>query len=190
MGHSIEYFTTDKRSEIMAIAEEFAWCNVHRQENHSGSYHGNMHIHDDIICESYDDAMKKIDELDRGWYDDHAVRFKDKSSLKPNKAMLTIKEKMQKNRDEKNAYYDTHSVHSRKSAFAGCPNCQSKISIKHLRGDRCPVCGKDMRADYIIERLKKYDSDYSTLVAKYKDIERNRKEKCKVLWLIKAEVHC
>ena len=42
----------------------------------SSGYHGNMTIHKDIICKNRDEAMQMIQRLDRGWYDDHAVRYK------------------------------------------------------------------------------------------------------------------
>lgn len=190
MGHAIEYFTTDNRSEIMNIAEEFAWCNVDRMENHSGSYHGNMHIHDNIICESYNEAFKKIEALDRGFYDDHAVQYKDKDSLPPNKSMLVLKERMNKNRKDKEAYAEAHSLKNRKSAFIGCPECGSKLSLKYLRYYKCPLCNKDLRPDYVVERLKKYDEDWEELKEKYYEVVRNRKDKCKTMWLIKVEVHC
>ena len=46
------------------------------------SYHGNMTIHDDIICNSYEDAKEKIDSLDKGFYDDHAVKYYESKPLK------------------------------------------------------------------------------------------------------------
>ena len=190
MGHAINYYTTDDRKEIMTIAEEFAYWNVDEQENPSRSYHGNMHIHDDIVCESYDDAMKKIDDLDRGWYDDHAVRYKDKDSLKPNKTMVDLKKRIEKNRRDSMEYSKEHSIKNRKSAYVGCTKCGSKISVEYLHGEECPVCGKDLRADYIIDRLNKYDKDWNDLRAKYRDAVKSRKEKCAVKWLIKVEVHC
>lgn len=190
MGHAIEYFTTDKRSEIISIAEEFAWCNVDRQENHSGSYHGRMTIHDNIICESYNEAVKKIESLDRGFYDDHAVRYKDKSKLAPNKTMLALEERMKKNREDKIKYAETHSFANRKSEFMSCPECKSKLAIKYLRHYKCPVCGTDMRADYIVERFKKYDEDYKEMELKYQKMVKERKGKCKTKWLFKVEVHC
>lgn len=190
MGHAIDYFTTDKRSEIMAIAEEFAFYNVDRGENRSGSYHGRMTIHDDIICECYNDAVSKIESLDRGFYDDHAIRFKDKDSLPPNRTMLSLQERMKKNRKEKHDYDEAHSICNRKSKFVSCPKCESKLSVKYMRGDRCPLCQTELRAQYILDRLIKYDNDYSELRAKYNEAVRNRKDKCKTRWLIKVEVHC
>lgn len=190
MGHAIEYFTTDKRSEIMNIARDFAMYNVDRQENPSGSYHGRMTIHDDIICDSYDDAVKKIEALDNGWYDDHAVKYKAKESLPPNKAMLEIKKRIEKNREDCREYEKQHSVKNRKAEFVSCPYCLSKLRRFNLRGERCPVCGKELRAKYILERIGKYDQDWVELNDKYNEIEKNRKEKCPIRWVFKVEVHC
>ena len=50
MGHAIDYIEVDKRSDIWKAAEKFASRNVDREENPSGSYHGNLHIHDKPIC--------------------------------------------------------------------------------------------------------------------------------------------
>lgn len=40
-------------------------------------YHGQLAFHDDIICKDEDEARKTIKTLDRGFYDDHAVFYKD-----------------------------------------------------------------------------------------------------------------
>lgn len=152
--HAVEYFTVANKSDIMRTADEYAYYNTDRGENPSGDYHGQMTIHDDIICESYEDAVETIDRLDRGFYDDHAVRYKDKSALKPTKQMEAIRAKCDKNIEDRNAYAEAHSPQARKSEFAGCKKCGSKISLKHLRGNKCPVCGSDLRAEYVIERLK------------------------------------
>lgn len=39
-------------------------------------YHGNLTFHKDIVCKNEEEAHKKIESLDKGWYDDHAVMFK------------------------------------------------------------------------------------------------------------------
>jgi ssDNA-binding Zn-finger/Zn-ribbon topoisomerase 1 len=190
MSHAIDYFTTDKRDEIYAIAEEYASYTVDRQENPSGHYHGNMTIHDNIVCDSYEDAVAKIDELDDGFYDDHAVKYKDKDSLKPTKAMMAIEEKKAKLVQDRLEYEEKHSIKARKSEFVGCPKCKSRISVKHIRGERCPVCGEELRAQYVLDRIEKYHDDYKTLCDKYQDIVNKRKEKCPIRWCFKVEVHC
>ena len=42
MGHVIDFKVVDTRDEIWVEALEFAEYNVDRQENPSGSYHGNL----------------------------------------------------------------------------------------------------------------------------------------------------
>ena len=190
MSHAVEYITVEKRSEVMATAEEFAFYNVDRGENPCGSYHGQMTIHDKPICESYEEAEKFIDNHDNGFYDDHAVQYKDKSALKPTKQMENLKARMKKNAEDKNAYAEKHSVKNRKSEFAGCKKCGSKIATKYMRTDRCPVCGNDLRAEYVLERLEKYDDDYDEMRKKYAELEKKQKGKCPVRWLVKVEVHC
>ena len=190
MGHAVDYITADKRSEIMRVAERFASLNTDRLENPAGSYHGNMHIHDMPVCESYDEAIDMIEGWDTGWYSDHAVQYKDKSALKPTKQMLALKAKADKLAADKQAFIESHSLKSRKSEFIGCKNCGSKLSLKHLKGNRCPLCGTDLRADYIIERIKKYDKDREEAIDQYQKLQAKQTGKCPVRWLVKVEVHC
>ena len=190
MGHAIEYFSVADRKEIMQTAEEFAYYNVDRQENPSGSYHGMMTIHDDIICESYEDAIAKIDSLDSGFYDDHAVRYKDKDALKPTKQMLAEKARAEKIANDRYEYMDKHSILNRKAKFVGCKKCESKLAVEHLKSNSCPVCGAELRADYIVERLKKYDADYKKSLQKYQELKKKQTGKCPIRWAFKVEVHC
>ena len=190
MGHIIDYYTVETRNQIMKIANEFAYYNVDRCENPSGSYHGNMTIHDNVICETYEDAMNKIDGWDTGWYSDHAVQFKDKSVLKPSKTMLTLKARMDKMDKDREEYIEKHSLKERKSEYIGCKECGSKLSTKHLKGTKCPLCGKELRAEYIIDRIKKYDTDIKEMSKKYKELKKKQAGKCPIKWLVKVEVHC
>ena len=77
MGHAITFEVVENRKDIMAVARNFAFYNTDRGENYNGSYHGNMTIHDNIICDNIEQAENKINQLDNGWYDDHAVQFYD-----------------------------------------------------------------------------------------------------------------
>lgn len=190
MGHAVEYYTVGKRSSIMKVAEEFAFYNTDRGENPTGHYHGNMTIHDNVVCESYMQAYEKINQWDTGFYSDHAVQYKDKRGLKPTKAMENLKAKMDKLQADRDAYIEKHSLKERKSEYIGCKRCGSKLSNKYLRGTKCPLCGEELRADYIIDRIKKYDADYKELQKRYETLETNQKGKCPIKWLVKVEVHC
>ena len=190
MGHAIDYYVTDKRSNIMSVAEKHAFYNTDRGENPSGSYHGNMHIHDKPICESYEDAVEHIASWDTGWYSDHAVQFKDRDALKPTKQMESLRMKADKIRADKAEYIKKHSIKERKSEYSGCKKCGSRLSNKHLRSNRCPLCGADLRADYIVERIDKYDKDCEETLKKLEELKRKQSGKCLIRWLVKVEVHC
>lgn len=75
MGHQIEYLDyhcsiTEK--QILKDLNRFAY-----DPQETSSYHGNLKFHRDIVCANRAEAMKKVTELDKGWYDDHAVFYKD-----------------------------------------------------------------------------------------------------------------
>lgn len=78
MGHSINYFSC-ANADLNKAMKRYLATAYDPQE--SSGYHGNMHVHKNIICENYEEAEKMIQRLDRGWYDDHAVRFKDGRKL-------------------------------------------------------------------------------------------------------------
>lgn len=199
MGHAITFEVVKNRKDIMKVAENFAFYNTDRGENYDGSYHGNMTIHDNIICDNIEQAKNKINQLDNGWYDDHAVQFYDIPKIKPTKQMLNILAKIDENKIKKNEYEEKHKIQNLKSKLITCPNCGSRIAKDYTESQKCPVCKKqDLRANYIIERLNKFDEDNNKLLKQYKKIEQERKDKqsekfkgkAPIKWLVKIEVHC
>jgi hypothetical protein len=40
------------------------------------SYHGDLTFHKEPVYKSREEAMAAIEKLDRGWYSDHAVRYR------------------------------------------------------------------------------------------------------------------
>lgn len=79
MGHSINW-TTCGNADIKKHLKRVLSTAYDPQE--SSGYHGNMTVHRDIICKSEEEAEERIRQLDRGWYDDHAVRYKDGRKLR------------------------------------------------------------------------------------------------------------
>ena len=186
MGHAINYYSVAKRSEIMKVAEQHAMHYTDIQENPNGNYHGNMTIHDDIICESREEAEAVIESLDRGWYDDHAVRYK--IETEPTKQMLGEKARGERIMQAKLDYEEKHSLFNRKSKTVKCKHCESVLTISYLSDYKCPVCNTDLRADYIVERIKKYIEEYKDSLRRYNELKD--KQKCPTMWLVKVEVHC
>lgn len=74
MGHQIgyrSYHCSTSEKQILKDLNGFAY-----DPQETSGYHGNMHFHRDIVCKTREEAEKKLEELDRGWYDDHAVFYK------------------------------------------------------------------------------------------------------------------
>lgn len=75
MGHQIQYLDyhcSTTENQILKDLNRFAY-----DPQETSSYHGNLKFHRDIVCANRAEAMKKVTELDKGWYDDHAVFYKD-----------------------------------------------------------------------------------------------------------------
>ena len=75
MSHQIGYriyHCSTSEAQILKDLNSFAY-----DPQESSGYHGNLKFHRDIVCKTVEEAEEKIKQLDNGWYDDHAVFFKD-----------------------------------------------------------------------------------------------------------------
>ena len=75
MSHAIRHISYHCSKSEHAILKDINGFAYDPEE--SSGYHGNLKFHRDIICKDYDEAMTKLSELDKGWYDDHAVFYKE-----------------------------------------------------------------------------------------------------------------
>lgn len=66
-----EYHCSVSERQILKDLNSFAY-----DPEETSGYHGNLKFHKDIVCKSREEAEEKIKQLDKGWYDDHAVMFK------------------------------------------------------------------------------------------------------------------
>lgn len=76
MGHCIGYLDFQKSKttprKILKKIGEFAY-----DPRESGRYHGNLKFHETPVYKNRDEAYAAIERMDRGWYDDHAVVYKE-----------------------------------------------------------------------------------------------------------------
>ena len=77
-------------------------------------------------------------------------------------------------------YIKAHSIHKRTSKYVGCPECGSRLNLGYIRGEKCPLCGTDLRPESSIEKIKWHDKKASECAKKYKQ----------EFWLAKIEYHC
>lgn len=190
MGHIIDYITVKKKEEILPAAAQFTFENCDRQENPSGRYPNHqMHIHETPILASKTSAEEWIDSsYPAGYYNDHAVRFR--VNPHPSKKMLGIQERLDRTIQQKEKYEKEHSVHKRTSAYIGCPKCGSKLSMQYLKGEHCPLCRHDLRAETTIKQIKTYEKKIEDLRLEYEQAERdNNMKNSQEYWLARVEVH-
>ena len=183
--HNIQYLDYPKnvaRKTVNEDAERIAACD-------GDGYNSRLTFHENIICDSWDEAIKKIESLDNGWYDDHAVLYRDYTKVKLTKAMNDLVARKKALCEQKQKYNTEHSVLNQKAKFIGCKNCGSKLSKEHLRNDFCPLCRKDLRADYILDKLKWYDQKIAECDKKYANLEKKQQDKAEIKWCVKIEYH-
>lgn len=75
MSHAIqhvEYHCSKSEKAILKDLNTFAF-----DPQETSGYHGQMTFHREPVYKNRDEAYAAIQKMDRGWYDDHAVMFKD-----------------------------------------------------------------------------------------------------------------
>lgn len=184
--HNIHYCSDPEnvdRGKVMAYITDYA-------ERDGDGYVGPMHWHDEIPpLEDRAAAEAKIKELDKGWYDDHAVRYYDHSDAKPTKKMGEIAQRRAETKEKMKQYAAAHSVRSFKADFVGCPNCGSKLARKRLTSERCPVCYTDLRSETTLKKLEEYGQKIERLDDQIEQEKKKQKAARKIMWLVKFEYH-
>ena len=184
MSHVIEYLDEKENCNRKGIENDIA---IAARYNGDG-WQGPMHWHDEVKpLKNYNAAQKWIEEHDKGWYDDHAVRYYDYCKVKPTKKMGELQQKIRELREQKVAYENLHSVKKRKSEYIGCPKCGSKLFREYLKSEYCPLCRSDLRSQTTLDTLANYDKRIQKVQIQLED--ETEKQKGEVRWLIKYEYH-
>lgn len=191
MGHAIEHYEYDIKTDKRRIESE-----MNEIAREDGDYHSGLNSSIrwlDHICEDRERAYSYIESNDKGWYDQLAVKFREYPKSEPTKTLLSLEERLKKERIKKADYEKAHSVSSFKIEYIGCPKCGSKLKRTLLRNNGCPLCGKDLRSKTTLNTLARYENNIRDLVDKICEEERkmNKKNiaKSKIKWLVKIEYH-
>ena len=75
MSHAIRHLTYHCSTSEAAILRDLNHFAYDPQE--TSGYHGNMKFHREPVYRNYEEAEAAISKLDKGWYDDHAVMYRD-----------------------------------------------------------------------------------------------------------------
>ncbi len=187
MGHSINYIEVEEkanRKHVMEDIQEVA-------ERYGDGYHSRMTWHDNVSpLQSKDEAKTFIEAHDNGLYDDHAVRFYDYSAAVKTDKIKEYETRLSELMTAKQEYIAEHSVRKFQANYIGCAKCGSKIAKAYLRGERCPVCGKDLRAQSTLNRIDSFNERIDGCRDKIEAEKMKQKSKAKIKWLVKYEYHC
>ena len=75
MSHAIrhlDYHCSVSEKTILKDINSFAY-----DPQETSGYHGDLTFHKEPVYKTREDAMAAIEKLDKGWYSDHAVRYRD-----------------------------------------------------------------------------------------------------------------
>ena len=190
MGHIIKYMVLDRdvdKDKVLAqIVEE-----VHFEDwLEGGVYHGDLTWYDGRIYPSREDAEAALERICDRPYKDAAVLFRDLETVKDTKEVTELRERLARTERERDEYARTHSVSARKSKSVTCGRCGSTITIAYMRsGNRCPVCGNDLRAPSTIARIASFDERARKIERRILELKAKSAERAKVRWLLKYEYH-
>ena len=196
MGHAIEHFTFPEKTSKGLISAELnervsaaSW-----EEGGSGLDSPIRWI--DKVLPDYESALAYIQEIDRGWYDQIAVKFKQSEPVKPTKKLQEMNIKLRELQQEYEMASRKVVAADFKSDFVGCKNCGSKINREYIKSNACPVCKYDMRSDTIKSNLTRMKERITKLRNEIKEEENklrakqvNKEKKAPVYWLVKIEYH-
>ena len=185
--HEIHYASYKENVNRRKVEDE--WDEICEREIDSG---GGLYNHirwiENGISDSYDEAQKRIENLDRGDYDQLAVKYKRFHENKTKGHQELIKKVNEAYEDfrkkSERLHYTPGNV---TSSFVGCKNCGSKISVKHLKSNSCPVCHADLRPASTLKTIENAEKKWHMMAERLK--KDTSKGKFDVLWLVKVEYH-
>ena len=75
MSHAIQYLDYHCSKSEHAILKDINSFAYDPQE--SSGYHGDLTFHKEPVYKNREEARAAIEKMDHGWYNDHAVRYRD-----------------------------------------------------------------------------------------------------------------
>lgn len=75
MSHAIQYLDYHYSKSEHAILKDINSFAYDPQA--SSGYHGDLTFHKEPVYKNREEARAAIEKMDRGWYNDHAVRYRD-----------------------------------------------------------------------------------------------------------------
>lgn len=187
MGHCVMHKTYSATWTLNQVAANVIDC-----VRHSGDRYGTdiVRMPTDKVFDTYDDAIAYIEEVDKHFYDGIAVKYYDYFYVDDNAKIKELRAKIADTVQREKDYIAKHSVKNKKAESIGCRKCGSRLNKELLRSERCPLCNADLRSDTTLERIASFHTKVEEYDKKIKLEQVKRKNKARILWLVKYEYHC
>ena len=195
MGHAISYYDFKYETSTKHITECLE--DIARRDGDAGGLYYGIQFKSITPFESREKAYEYIQKIDKDYanicvpYLDYPNIKVDESKLKElNDKYVALHNEYYGRRDRQ--FYTTETV---KSQYLGCKECGSRLAVKYLHGNRCPLCGAEMRPETEMKRLEalkaRFDKAGDELAkARAKEEEKAKKGvKPTKMWLCKIEYH-
>lgn len=187
MGHCINIKTYD-----ININKDIVYAELNQQAIYEGDYHTGLPdgiTWTDKEFDSYEQAERYIYDNYCKWYECIAVKYRDLDALKKTKKIVELEKRKSKVWTEYDKLDNNIHYKNVQAQYVTCRTCGSKINKDHLRSNRCPVCGKDMRPESLLERLKVMNKKIQKLERELYKEKLRLKAKAKLRWMVKVEYH-
>lgn len=186
--HNIEYFTYPENVDKDRVEAQLDDYVAHEdwQEGCCGLYHAIRWLKDKTYDNS-EEAHKAINDLDRGDYDNLAVRYcvHHRTNDAKEKALSEKLNETYKEYDRRSKILYAEQV---TSAYIGCKECGSRLARTRLKSNHCPVCQAELRPEHMMKSVQAAKSRWDKASREYKAYI-GKKGKKEVMWLVKIEYH-
>lgn len=172
------------------------WDEVAKHEDYEEGCSGlpsNIKWEERKVFNSYEEAENYIESRSNEWYLQIAVPFLD-IKIKETATIKALKERISTYTEKKNLLETELFCKGFKSVFYCCKHCKSKLAIKYLVNNKCPVCRTDLRSETVLKQITRYSEIIHDCNEKLKAEEIKAREKAKSKnstkkWLVKIEYH-
>lgn len=187
--HNIEYGVYEENVNKSDIERKWQ---VYARNNGDGLYGHIRWIN--MVFDSENKAREYIEKVDRGDYDQLAVKFREYPSDVYKSAKLdALNNKLQETSKKYRELSNTVHYKNVKSQFVSCPNCSSKLNREFITRNNCPMCNVDMRPKSVLDKINSYQSNINAIkrdIADLKEqLETKALKKARVMWFVKVEYH-
>ncbi len=190
--NGIFFETVNHKEDVMPVIEKYASVPEKGYQRHAI-------IYDDIApFENYHEAEKFLKQKKacvKMNKEDFAVPYYDIAEVEnTSKEFKQNSEKLKKLHEKIHDYTVTHTIRDLKAARITCKKCNSVLAREYLiksetgyiadDENKCPLCGNDLRPEYVLKKLEKLNNKAEMLWIKRAKIRKDLTKIAPVKWMI------